>query len=415
MSMDNRNKALVGFGALVVILVAAIALWPPNFRKEEASGAIGAVQKHHAPQITPKDVILGDEKTRRQQKVLYADFLTDASKLQSIAAELRSEAAAQRTASITQELSAFENDLATRYASEFSEALAAVEVAARNSAARDNMMAEIQEMGSRLHSRNSLSNEDMQALNTRLAHVAQEANVRTMSSILADADTQLGQAAADLASAKALDATAKLDMVTKELSEAENASRISLNDEVQYLQEMQMASRVINEAEQALAHRQVGDQEVAGRLMESAKNLESRAVQNIEAAFAAESEMASRLNDMDAQLAQARGSVASRADIAASRDVLSRSIQGVSAQLSARESEFNATASAAIQTELNVIGEYMSNRGQLGVAELQNALQAMEQQLESKNALTAALSDEAQLASQARDLASRTAQARTQQ
>ena len=66
-----------------------------------------------------------------------------------------------------QELSAFENDLATRYASEFSEALAAVEVAARNSAARDNMMAEIQEMGSRLHSSNQLSNEDMQALNTK--------------------------------------------------------------------------------------------------------------------------------------------------------------------------------------------------------------------------------------------------------
>ena len=73
MSTENRNKVLLGFGGLVVVLVVAIALWPPNFRKEDASGAVGAVQKHHAPQITQKDVILGGEKTKHQQKVLYAD------------------------------------------------------------------------------------------------------------------------------------------------------------------------------------------------------------------------------------------------------------------------------------------------------------------------------------------------------
>src|SRR5579872_6342865 len=83
---NNRNKVLFGFGAVVAVLVAAILLWPSNVRKEDASGAIGAVQKHHAPQITQQDVILGGEQVKAQQKVLYTDFREDASKLRSLAA-----------------------------------------------------------------------------------------------------------------------------------------------------------------------------------------------------------------------------------------------------------------------------------------------------------------------------------------
>src|SRR5207248_11678306 len=131
MSTENRNKVLLGFGGLVVVLVVAIALWPPNFRKEDASGAVGAVQKHHAPQITQKDVILGGEKTKHQQKVLYADFLADASKLQSVSTELRSANAAERMAGIRQELEAMNKTLNLRYSEEFSFALAEAETASR--------------------------------------------------------------------------------------------------------------------------------------------------------------------------------------------------------------------------------------------------------------------------------------------
>src|SRR5438105_9727505 len=85
-SNPNRNKVFLGFGAIVAILIAAIVLWPSNVRKEDASGAIGAVQKHHAPQITQQDVILGGESVKHEQQVLYKDFLADAGKLRALAA-----------------------------------------------------------------------------------------------------------------------------------------------------------------------------------------------------------------------------------------------------------------------------------------------------------------------------------------
>ena len=61
MSTPNRNKVLFGFGALVAVLIVAIVMWPTNVQREDATGAIGAVQKHRAPQITPQDVVLGNE------------------------------------------------------------------------------------------------------------------------------------------------------------------------------------------------------------------------------------------------------------------------------------------------------------------------------------------------------------------
>src|SRR5437773_12471116 len=112
MSSENRKKVLLGFGALVVILVAAILIWPASFRKEDASGAIGEVQKHRAPQITKTDVVLGNETVKHQQKIRYQDFLADASKLKAIGSR------PDQT-----QLNSFENELETRYLAEFTEAL----------------------------------------------------------------------------------------------------------------------------------------------------------------------------------------------------------------------------------------------------------------------------------------------------
>src|SRR2546423_14324386 len=120
MSSENRKKVLLGFGALVVILVAAILIWPASFWKEDASGAIGEVQKHRAPQIAKSDVVLGNESVKRQQKVLYADFPADGAKLKALGA--RPDA---------QQLSDFEKELDTRYANEATEAPPVAELAWR--------------------------------------------------------------------------------------------------------------------------------------------------------------------------------------------------------------------------------------------------------------------------------------------
>src|SRR5712691_3574125 len=177
MSTENRNKVLLGFGALVAVVIVAIALWPANFRKEDASGAIGAVQKHHAPQITQKDVILGDETVRHQQKVLYADFLADATKLRAMAASRDYSAATE-----------FANELRARYAAEAGEALADAE-------------AEIAEMRSILN-RKQLSDADIQQFNVKLAHF-EEMNAKSMSrAILADADREIELAVKKLETAR---------------------------------------------------------------------------------------------------------------------------------------------------------------------------------------------------------------------
>ncbi len=71
MSAEKRRNALVVFGGVAVVLAVALIFIAPNFpyRSEDASGAIGAVEKHRAPQIKPSDVVLGDEQTKKQQQI----------------------------------------------------------------------------------------------------------------------------------------------------------------------------------------------------------------------------------------------------------------------------------------------------------------------------------------------------------
>ena len=84
MSADRRKKILIVFGGVAVVLIAVIAIVSPSFKNEDMIGAIGAVQKHRAPQIARTDVILGDEQLRQTQKLAYTDFLKDAAALQNL-------------------------------------------------------------------------------------------------------------------------------------------------------------------------------------------------------------------------------------------------------------------------------------------------------------------------------------------
>jgi hypothetical protein len=132
MSTTNRNKVLFGFGALVAVLIVAIIMWPTNVQREDATGAIGAVQKHRAPQITPQDVVLGNEEVKHQQKVLYADFLADAAKLRAIGSSQKADLAA---------LGAFRDDINVRYNQELDAALADLDALASRAPAADRARA----------------------------------------------------------------------------------------------------------------------------------------------------------------------------------------------------------------------------------------------------------------------------------
>ena len=153
---NNRSKVLFGFGAVVAVLIAAILLWPSNVRKEDASGAIGAVQKHHAPQITPQDVVLGGEQLKAQQKVLYTDFREDSAKLRSLAAN-RNEAA----------MRLFEQELAMRAHRVADEAVAAVRVMNVEQAA------DVEQLAGKLRSEEQLSDVELNQLALRLNALAE--------------------------------------------------------------------------------------------------------------------------------------------------------------------------------------------------------------------------------------------------
>ncbi|HEY8131675.1 MAG TPA: hypothetical protein VII12_07260 [Thermoanaerobaculia bacterium] len=376
MSTENRNKVLLGFGALVAVVIVAIALWPANFRKEDASGAIGAVQKHRAPQITQKDVILGDENVRHQQKVLYADFLADATNLRAMAAS--------RNYSAATELA---NELRTRYAAEADAALAeAVEMASRVSADREKLQSEIAEVQSRLAAHKAeLSSEDMKELNTKLALIVvicqKEIAAKSASRILSDADREFVAAAKQLETAKLENeyAAASKQVADAEALMSRPVASISLADEVAYLNAIQMEMKVAADAEQ-LAARQLADEQMASRLNAAAVELEAKALSNIKASAELMSEMAAKLNDIDAAIAQASRIVGSRAAMESrSTEALSKNLAAARQTLLSREDEFYARSRAVANEEQLAAKTLNSAQLQNQLANLQTRLQARQQ------------------------------------
>jgi len=320
MSSPNRTRLLLGFSAVVAVLIVAIVLWPANVRKEDAAGAIGAVQKHRAPQITQQDVVLGNESVKHQQKVLYTDFLADAAKLRAMAAS-RDVAAAR----------VFSREVQNRYFTEARAALAEAEVASRTSASQAELQSEIQDLNSRLSNRSELSEADMQSLNSRLAHISELAQQESAMSRLQEADSEMANLASRLSS---MNLENEAQAASKTLADVEallsrSSANISLADEVQYLGMMEMESRVLAESDAAA---------LSSRLSEAAEQLAARAQKNIDEAAALQSEMAARLNSMDEALERASRIVGSRAGIAGSAsEMLSRNIASLSQRLHNQE------------------------------------------------------------------------------
>jgi hypothetical protein len=373
MSTENRNKVLLGFGALVAVVIVAIALWPANFRKEDASGAIGAVQKHHAPQITQKDVILGDENVRHQQKVLYADFLDDAAKLRAMAGS-------RNEAGVTAQLNALANGLRQRYASEAAAAITEVELAVRQSAQRAEAESHIAAARSIL-AQKEMSERDMEQLRGKLGLLVVIASKGEANARIASADREIAEVANSLAAAKLDD---EYMAAAKKLADAETLLArplyaISLADDAKYLDAIQREMKVASDAEQTFAVR-LGDEQAANRIVVAAEELEAKAAANIKASAEQMNEMAARLDSMDAQMAQVRTALGTRAGLASrGYQELSSKVNAVRTELGQREEEFFAQSKAAASDEL-VAAKRLDN-GDLAtrIANLQLRLQARQQ------------------------------------
>jgi len=277
----NRNKFLLGFSAVVAVLIVAILLWPANVRKEDASGAIGAVQKHRAPQIAQQDVILGGESVKHEQDVLYKDFLADAGKLRAIGS--RNDVAAAR-----------------EYASELQmramrAAREAAEAASRISESK--VQANVEELNSMIRNKSVLSNEELQAFNKQLGIIAALIGDREA------AFARIDKSAEELAHIN----LANEELAQKTLGDVEQAfnratANFELADEAQYLSMMEMESKVV--ANEELAQR-------SKNFELAAEQLESRAKANMTEAASREDQMAMRCQRMlaDVQAVESRSTV----------------------------------------------------------------------------------------------------------
>lgn len=406
MSNPNRNKVLLGFGAVAVIVIAAVAFWPANFRSEEASGAIGVVQKHHAPQIAQHDVILGSEQTRAQQNVLYRDFFKHASKLQSISAAMASR---EDGAAIAQNAEELANQLANDYSAEMQSALAGAELQAKASG-NTQLMVQEEALASQVKAATKLSAEQMQEFNAQFANIEQAAAKTASAMELANA--QLQSALANEGEAASHLKTAEQEMASV------NLASVSLSAQQEYFSEMEAASRSLRQVEFANTNMATRMQS-AQLLAKTASKLESAALHNIEMQSAAQIEMASAIAQMQAQLASAH--VAGNAVFA-----------NFETQLSSMKQNFAQYASASIQAELASMQEFAASAAQYGSQKLEASMAGNSAQVENaalfhqlanteevanvaanveralqNQALASALANEADLAQQAEALASR--------
>lgn len=391
MSMENRRKALLGFGVLAAVLIVAVIItWPPPyFDKTEATGAIGAVQKHREQQITPQDVILGDEATRRQQQVTFAYYLNDAGKLQSISAEMVASRAAARAAlkNADLQLASLSDEMYNRFVQSIDYAIASIEQLIANDAELQARLAnEIADIGARAKNR-QLASEDFQALSSRLANVVEQLEVapccesRAAVAVksLANAEEMMAKAAA-ASKARAFNTEALVQVA----ADIENGARAmaaryvgsDYADYAEYLSALALQAKVVANADEQLAAIALlqNDEQVASRLLQvsdllanEALVLEQRALRNADEQLQARTALAARLHNIDEMVEAVNRSVANRASFLRDQEMqaFSRAMAGFAENLASRIREFQARAAANINAELASFDAHLASRGQI--------------------------------------------------
>jgi hypothetical protein len=329
MSAQKRKNILVGFGALAIALALGVAYFAPNFnyQSEDASGAIGAVRKHRAPQITEQDVVLVDEATKQEQAVLYADFFADAAELQNISADLESdEELAARVRNARQRLEARHTDLQARYRGAAAEMLDAM----RALKAEEQLgKASFQDLSVRFS--RQLSAREMQDLAARSRAAADQLGARN----------RVESFAAQLAAAdeQSLDARNRfLAAFDADTLSARMRARAS------YVEAMANEAATLDAARRAFAAKSFDARSLSARLRSEADQLEARAQRNIEENLASEAALLDAMKKLQARNLNA----------------------AFAADLQARARGFEARRSYGLRAQMAAIDSQLEGRKQLG-------------------------------------------------
>ena len=395
MSTENKKKVLLGFGAFAVVLIAVLAIWrPPAFRSEDASGSIGAVQKHHAPQITQKDVILGDETTKHDQQIRYTDFLDDAAKLHALSAMI----SANKFDAAAAEIAAMRAEAQQRYNAAANESVEAAKALARSE--NQKMDAEIEGLSAILQS-GHLSDADMANFNTKLEALSQRLAVKSAAERANAAKSQVDAALAEMRTNNA-SAAAKVASAAGDLK-AMNA--ITLADRGDYLKATEVESKALDRAQAGMM-----GLPMARVLSANADALEMRAAKAMDRQLGLLVVICSTVRDIDANITAARG--VAEASVAGRSQAYDKALLSASQTFAGATAEVNAQATAGVNTQLAALNAYTAARSGSRAPALDAVLANLSQQIAGNSALGASLEQRGALAMRAQEMVNQKTAAR---
>ena len=359
MSAAKRQRMLIGFGAVAVVLVAVIAFVSPNFRSEDARGAIGAVEKHRAPQIAKGDVVLGDETTKQDQQVIFGDYLADAAALQNIAADMasRSDSIEARAELAARSLDSRYDQLQARYQQYARLALEAME---QLGAEEQLGKAEFESLSNRFNA--DLQSRDMEELASRVASMAEQMAARN----------NLNAAAEQLASfswGESVGSTPQMDVLANAFEADNLVARLEARAES--LEAMAKEARTVEMAARALEAKSLdarGLGQISADLLQHAEQLEARAVESMELSLASRAESLDALGQIRQTIDSEMQSLESRAanlDARAVQEARS-SLNSFRNDLQSRLSDLQARSSVAMREQLAAVDSHLEARSAVG-------------------------------------------------
>jgi hypothetical protein len=440
-TMDNqkRRNFLIVFGVLAAIAAGAAVYWSGNYPPQQASGAIGAVRKHREAQVAASDVVLGGEEAKRHNKILFADYLKDATALRSITAQLGSisQGSRDQIQNMVAELQSQQQDVQSRYLESMKETLNGITQLLNHTelANEDQLRASLHTLESRIASREQLNAVEMANLNTELGQVVSQ--LESAGGELLGGGTygyncggcygnmvqNLGSMQASLGSKDLVAATAALESAAKDLGSREQIGMaFSLENHQEYLGAIALESQTLSNAIEHLGSlSQTASREqlenIATELGSTVAKLESSALGNMQADLASQNQLASHLASFDKMVGSMQQLGHMPGLDSHVLESFNQALGSFSQALQSRETQFEAFAQGSMQAELGAISAYlgsheMGNRDlgsrDTNLGSFQTYLGNLSQSLQNANTLgNMELNSRDQLASQARDLANK--------
>lgn len=397
--MTKRGKILSISGVVAAVAITAAYFYYPPVDELHTQGAIGVVQKHQEQQISPNDVILGDEQARKTDAALYGDLLKDSVNLESYSAELASFAQNLGSADFdAQALANFTQTLDSRAEAAAAESLGILaDLQAR--ADLQSFSADLAAMQRALESRNqnALGVRQLVDFEQTIANMARSldarSNLQARSDLQARADLQARNAleavSRQLASREAALASSEMAGMADQLGSVLAHLEARQNLESSMIDEMMLSARVEQlearflqqRVSRALAVRaenlesRAALANFAADLAQRAASLEHRALNHLQARSAMQSREAQMLQSMSQLASSAMENLQARANLQSREQNLqsvTRALENLDNDLQSRQALMAQRFMFGLRSELAAISQHLEGRERLQSRDVAN-------------------------------------------